>query len=451
MALSATGLGSGLDVQGIVEQLVAAERQPVANRLNLQEARTNAELSALGQFKSALSSFRDSLDVLSDITRFQQRTTSVSDDTLIGASADSTAVPGNYTLEVTALATRGKLASGAFSSASAVVGNGTLNISINGQTSSVFVSPEASTLADIRDAINDAPDNPGVDATIINAADGAYLVLNSRETGANQVISVQSVGGDGGLDQLVYDPLSDTNPMTQIEAPADASLVIDGFNITSAGNSVTGAIDGVNIDLLEAAPGTQVSLSVGLDDDAAKAAVGSFVNAYNGLIDVVSQVTSFDAESGEAAPLLGDATVRGIKDRLRRELGSAVDALGDGFRTLTEIGISTQADGRLELDEARLSDAIAEDFDGVGELFASEGGVAVRIFDILEEALSSTSTINLRETGLQDRLDFLGDQRIELDERMERVQARLLDQFNAMDQLISSLQNTSSFLARQLG
>jgi flagellar hook-associated protein 2 len=451
MALSATGLGSGLDVQGIVEQLVAAERQPVANRLNLQEARTNAELSALGQFKSALSSFRDSLDALSDITKFQQRTTTVSDDTLIGASADSTAVPGNYSLEVTALATRGKLASAAFASSSAVVGNGTLNISVNGLTSSVVITPEASTLADIRDAINEAPDNPGVDATIINAADGAYLVLTSRETGANQGISLQSVGGDGGLDQLVFDPLSDTNPMTQIDAPTDALLVIDGFTITSAKNSVTGAIEGVSIDLLEASPGTQLSLSVGLDDDAAKAAVGSFVNAYNGLIDVVSQVTSFDAETGEAGPLLGDATVRGIKDQLRRELGSAVEALGDGFRTLTDIGISTQPSGRLELDEGRLSDAIGADFDGVGELFASEDGVAVRLLEILENALSSTSTINLRETGLKDRLEFLGDQRVELDERMERVQARLLDQFNAMDQLISSLQNTSSFLTRQLG
>lgn len=451
MALTATGLGSGLDVKSIVEQLVAAERQPVANRLNLQEARTNAELSALGQFKSALSSFRDSLDALSDISKFQQRTTEVSDDTLIGASADSNAVPGNYGIEVTSLATRGKLASGAFASASAVVGNGTLNVSVNGLTASIIVTPEASTLADIRDAINNATDNPGVDASIINAADGAYLVLTSRETGANQGISIESLGGDGGLDQLVYDPLSGSNPMTQIDAPTDATVVIDGFNISSAKNSVSDAIEGVTIDLLEASPGTQLSLKVGLDDNAAKAAVGSFVNAYNGLIDVVSQVTSFNAETGEAAPLLGDATVRGIKDQLRRELGSAVDALGDGFRTLTDIGISTQADGRLELDETRLSDAISADFDAVGELFASDDGVAVRLFDILEGALSSTSTINLRETGLKDRLEFLGDQRVELDERMERVQARLLDQFNAMDRLISSLQNTSSFLSQQLG
>jgi len=236
-------------------------------------------------------------------------------------------VPGNYSLEVTALATRGKLASGAFAGADAVVGNGTLNISVNGQTASVIISPEASTLADIRNAINDAPDNPGVDATIINAADGAYLVLSSRETGANQVISVESVGGDGGLDQLVFDPLSDANPMTQIEAPADATLIIDGFTITSGSNSVAGAIEGVTIDLLEAQPGTTVSLGRRLDQVAAKAAVGSFVNAYNGLVDVIGQVTRFDAESGEAAPLLGDATVRGIKDRLRRELGSAVEQL----------------------------------------------------------------------------------------------------------------------------
>ncbi len=451
MALNATGLGSGLDVKGIVEQLVAAERGPVANRLNLQEARTNGELSALGQFKSALSGFRDSLESLSDISKFQQRTTSVSDETLIAASADSSAVPGNYAVEVTSLASRSKLASAGFGNAETTVGNGTLNISVGGLTTSIVIPSVAGTLADIRDAINAAPDNPGVDATIVNAADGAHLILSSRETGASQSITVQSIGGDGGLDALVYDPLAGSNPMTEIEAATDASLVIDGFTVTSAKNSVTGAVEGVSIDLLEAQPGTELRIAVGLDDVAAKAAVGSFVNAYNGLIDTVKQVTNFNAETGEAAPLLGDSTVRGIKDRLRRELGSAVDQLGGGFRTLSEIGITTLADGKLQLDETKLSNAIELDFDGVGELFATDDGIATRLFGILEESLKSTSTINLRETGLKDKLEVLGDRRVELDERLERVEARLLDQFNAMDRLVSSLQNTSSFLTRQLG
>jgi flagellar hook-associated protein 2 len=142
--------------------------------------------------------------------------------------------------------------------------------------------------------------------------------------------------------------------------------------------------------------------------------------------------------------------VRGIKDSLRRELSNAVDILGVDFRTLADIGVTTQPDGKLELDETKLSDAITANFDGVGEMFASEGGVAVRIAAILESALSSTGQIENREETLQERLDRIGDQREVLDERMERVRSRLLDQFNAMDRLVSQLQNTSSFLSQQL-
>ena len=104
MELQATGLGTGLDITGIVDQLVAAERAPTANRLNIQEARANTELSALGQFKSALTSFQDVLGKLSKPEDFQQRVTSVSDDTFFTASATSLSVPGSYEIEVTALA-----------------------------------------------------------------------------------------------------------------------------------------------------------------------------------------------------------------------------------------------------------------------------------------------------------------------------------------------------------
>ncbi|HHQ14844.1 MAG TPA: hypothetical protein ENK16_07420, partial [Chromatiales bacterium] len=268
MPLSATGLGSGLDVKGLVEQLVAAERKPVSSRLNLQEARANAELSAIGKFKSALSSFQDSLEALSELEKFQKRTTSVSDDKAITATADSKAVPGRYKVEVTSLATRHKLASGAFTDASAVVGDGTLSITVNGSTSNILIPPTANTLADIRDAINDAADNPGVLATIVNASDGAHLILGSSETGAANAISISTSGGDGGLAQLVYDPLSGTNPLTELEAATDAAAIIDGFTVTASGNQLANAVEGVTIDLLTAAPGTTIDLTVDLDQNA---------------------------------------------------------------------------------------------------------------------------------------------------------------------------------------
>ncbi len=451
MELTATGLGSGIDVGGLVEQLVAAERQPVSNRLNLREARANAELSALGQFKSALASFQDSLDALGELDKFQQRITSVGDDTLISATANAEAVPGSYRLQVLSLATSHKLASGAFASSDTLVGDGTLTISVGGNSTDIVIAPGSGTLANIRDAINGAPDNPGISATIVNAADGAHLVLNAAETGAANTISISASGGDGGLAQLVFDPQSGSNPMTELEAATDASITIDGFPVNSASNQLDGAIEGVTIDLLDTAPGVDVELVVAFDVPAAEAAVGSFVNAYNELIDTIKQVTSFNAETGEAGPLLGDSVVRGVRDSLRRELGSAFDIPGASFRTLADIGITTQSDGRLELDSTRLGDAIAESFDGVGELFASSEGVAVALNAQLEQVLGSTGPIDLRETRLKDQIELISNQRTRLDERMERVRERLLDQFNAMDRLISSLQNTSTFLAQQLG
>lgn len=451
MALQATGLGSGLDISGLVEQLVTAERQPVANRLNLQEARTNAELSALGKLKSALGNFQDSLTGLSELENFQQRKTSVSDEEIIGASADSAAVPGRYQVDVVTLAQREKLASGPFAGVDAAVGDGQLGISVNGVTSSITIAPDANTLADIRDAINDAPDNPGVIATVVNAADGARLLVSSADTGADQVITITTTGGDGGLAALTYDPLSGTNPMTQIQAAADAEVLIDGFVVTSDSNQVVDAIEGVTIDLLDAAPGTPAELTVDYDEPAGNAAVGAFVNAYNSLLDTIAEVTRFDAETGEAAPLLGDSVVRGIKDTLRREVGNAVDVAGATFRTLAEIGITTEPNGRLELDDTKLSDLISQEFDAVGGLFAGADGVAVRLEARLEEILKSTSTINLRETRLKDDLETIGDRRTRLDERMEVVRERLLRQFNAMDRLLGSLNNTSQFLSQQLG
>lgn len=451
MQLTATGIGSGLDVKNLVEQLVTAERGPESNRLNLREARTNAELSALGKFKSALASFQDSLDALSDLSKFQQRTASVSDDTLIGATATSAAVPGTYRVEVTALASRHKLASAAFTDSSTAVGDGILSISVGAKTANVAISSTANTLADIRDAINNASDNPGVVASIVNGADGAHLILSASETGAANAISISSSGGNGGLAQLNYDPATGGNPMTELQPASDASIVVDGFSVTSPSNSVDGAIEGVSIDLLRAAPGTVADLSVSLDEPAAKAAVGAFVNAYNGLMATIREVTNFNADTGEAAPLLGDATVRGIRNALRRELGSAFDIAGASFRTLADIGITTQANGDLQLDDARLSAAITQNFDGVGQLFADTQGIVAGLQGRLDSALGDTGSIGLRETRLKDLLTNIGDARDRLDQRMERVRKRLLDQFNAMDRLIASLQNTSSFLTRQLG
>jgi len=451
MEISAQGIGSGLDIAGIVEQLVAAERAPVGNRLNLQEARANTELSAIGKLKSALATFRDAVATLTNLGDFQKRTTAVDVEGLIAGIATSAAIPGSYDVEVFSLASGHKLVSQAFTDTVTPIGTGTLSITVNGQTADIDIADGTNTLADIRDAINESVDNPGVLATIVTADDGAHLIVTSQDTGANQAITIAATGGDGGLTVFDYDPAPGADAMTEHQAVSDALVEIDGFAISTPRNTVSNAIDGVTIDLIDAAPGTLVKLQIGLDQDAAKVAVNTFVDAYNELVGTISELTAFDTENNVAGPLLGDATTRGVKSALRRELSQFVPNTGAVFSTLAEIGIQTQADGTLELDETRLSSMISEDFDAVGQLFAqTDNGIAVRMDAILGIVLDGDGQIESREDALRERLTRIEDQREVLDRRMEAVRERLQSQFDAMDRLVAQLNNTSTFLTQQL-
>lgn len=448
-SLTSTGLGSGLDINSIVEQLVTAERAPTANRLTQRESKANEELSALGKFKSALATFKDSLAKLTDADTFQGRTVSVGDDEVFTATAGSSSLPGTYSVEVMNLAAAQRLRSIGFPDATTAIGTGTIAITVDGKTANILISSPANSLNDIRNAINDAPGNPGVRATIVKASDGAHLVISSAASGAANAMTIAVSGGDGGLASFAYATGAPANPMLELQAAADANVVIDGFPVTSSSNEISDAIDGVTISLAKAKPGTMLDLSIEYDPAGAKTAVAGFVTAYNKLIDTVTELTRYNPDTRDAAPLLGDATVRGIRDQLRREISSA---LGSGtFTSLAAIGVTTATTGKLSVDATRLGKAIDTDFDAVSNLFSGTTGMASRLEDIAEATLSTGSTIATREAALKTTLKTITSQRETLDERIVRVRARLLDQFNSMDKLLGQLKNTSSFLSQQLG
>lgn len=447
--LTSSGLGSGLDIKSIVDQLVAAERAPQANRLTTRESSANSELSALGKFKSALASFKDSLAKLTDADTFQGRTVTVGDDKVLTATADSTSLPGSYSVEVLNLASAQRLRSAAFGDATTAIGTGTLAISVNGQTANIVIASPANSLNDIRNAINEATDNPGVRATIVNASDGAHLIISATNTGTANAITIDVSGGDGGLAPLAYAAGAPANPMVELQAAADANAVIDGFAVSSSSNTISNAVDGLTIDLVSAQPGTTVDVSVDYNPDSAKNSVQGFVAAYNKLIDTVTELTRYNTDTRDAAPLLGDPTVRGIRDQLRREISQTT---GTGvFTTLAAIGVTTQTNGKLAVDATRLANAIDTDFDAVGAVFAGTAGLATRLDTITGATLSSGSTISTREAALKSTLKTITTQRDTLDTRLEKVRARLLNQYNAMDSLLSQLKNTSAFLSQQLG
>lgn len=450
MGISATGLGSGLDTKSIVDQLVAAERQPQATRLAAQEARTTAQLTAVGRLKGALSTFQGALGGLTDLSKFQKRTATVSDTEYFSASTSESADPGSYQVEVLALAAAHRLQSAAFASAGTVIGEGQLDITVGTETMRIEITAASSTLGGIRDAINGATGNPGVRASIVTGASGAYLTLTATSTGTAHAITVDAVAGGSALEALEYGS-GTTNSLTQQTAAANASIRIDGITVDSAGNSIGDAIEGVTIDLLKAQPGTLVSLDIAYDETAARDAVAKFVSAYNGLAGIIAELTSYDAKTGSAGTLLGDTATRTIKNALREALGMVAGDASAPFRTLAEIGVTTANNGYLALDPTKLAAAIDSDFDAVGSLLADEDhGIATRMKGIVDGFLASDGRISARESTLRTRLEDISGQRVNLDQRMESVRQRYQNQFTALDQLVSQLNQTSSFLSRQL-
>lgn len=434
---------------GIVSQLVAAERAPTQTRLDLREAQAQSKLSALGVVKGALSTFRDLLEPLTALETFQGRTTRSANEEVFTATADTTAIPGRYAVEVQSLASGAKIRSAAFAGPDTVVGSGTLTITSNAQVFTVDIASPNDTLVEIAAAINDNEFNTEVLATIVNSVDGAHLVLTSTTTGLSSAITVTATG-DAGLDALVYDPVGGTTNMVEVDAPADATVLIDGLTVTSASNVISGAIEGIDIDLKSAEPGTAYDLTVGYDTEAAREQLRSFVSGYNELLSTLKSQTAFNVETLQGAPLFGESAVRNLQFQLRGVVGGSITGTASPFASLAEIGITTNLDGTLALDESTLGDALAGGFDDVGRLFSDESGFANRLFGLVEGFLEPEAALETRSDGLELLIGDLTTQREALDRRMEVVRARLTAQFSALDSLIGQLDSTSTFLGQQL-
>ncbi|MDJ0911160.1 MAG: flagellar filament capping protein FliD [Woeseiaceae bacterium] len=450
VGIVSSGIGSGLDIAGIVQGLVAAEGQPVELRIAQKEARAQSKLSAFGSLKSALSDLRDKLSAMKTLDGFIARTAASSNEDIFSAKATGTAYPATYDIEVVQLALAQRLTSGAFTGSDAAVGTGTLTVGNGTEQMNVVIDSENNTLAGIRDAINSASNNPGVSATIVNADSGSYLILTSDRTGAANTITVTQSGGDGGLAALEYDPGQGLNSLTESVAAQDAQIRIDGFDVVSSTNSFSGAIDGVDIDVFAESGGVTDPLTVSNDETAARNLVRDFVDSYNALITNFDSLTAFDAETNLGGPLLGDATVRGVRDQIRRELSVAVTDADALFGNLSDIGIETQLDGSLKVNDEQLTEVLEQDFARFGEIFSASDGFAVRLFDLTDNFLKSDGILDARTQGLETEIEGLNEDRVSLNERLASLETRLLRQFNALDSLLAQLNSTSNFLTQQL-
>src|SRR6185312_3977290 len=408
--LTSMGVGSGLDVATLVDKLVAAKKAPQQNQITNQAALANTQLSSLGQIGAALSALQSAMASITDGSAFNARTVTSADTDVLGATASGSPVSGSYKIDVTQLATALKASSGAFADSSAKVGTGTLTLAVDGQSMSLDLTDSNNSLAQVRDAINKASDNPGISATIVTGTDGAHLVLSGTRTGAANGFVVSSSGGDG----------------------------VAGHG---AGNSVSGAIDGLTLNLVASG---QTTLTVANDPSKGSSALSNLVNTYNSFVGIYQNLTKYDATSGTAGAMIGDATINGINSTLSRLVGGVVNGT-----SLAALGISLQVDGTLKLDNGKLTQAMSDGGKLASQLFGGDTGLAAQWNGQLDQWVGPNGTLAGRTSSISQQLSALKDQQATLDSRMADLTARYQAQFTALDTLMSKLNSTSSYLQQQ--
>lgn len=434
MAISSAGIGSGLDVANLVRQLVSAERAPQDARLSATKSKINVTLSALGTFKGGLSALQAAVDaVKGSSSAIGKLATAVSSEGYFTASASGNAVPGRYDIEVLSLATAHKVASTPFAGgASSVVGNGTVTIGVGADSFQVNLADGANTLADLRDAINAASDNTGVNATLLTEDSGTRLVLTSRTAGTAEALTVTTA----------------LFATSDVQAASDAQIEIDGFTYTGSSNTITGALDGVTLNLSKAEVGKTITLAVTNDQTAASEAIQNLVRAYNAVVGVVKKHASYDAATQTGGALMGDIAVRSAMQQIRTVLGS--ENGGGSISMLSQLGISTQTDGTLTVDSSKLGTALSNNAEAVRNLFAGTGGIGEKLSAVLDGYLDTDGRLGAQTERLQARLAAITDQTEALDRRMALVETRYRKQFTALDSLLGQLQSTSNYLSQQL-
>ncbi|WP_404472874.1 flagellar filament capping protein FliD [Vreelandella venusta] len=452
--ITSLGVGSGLDLTGLLDQLQEAERGKLAP-ITLQKKQQQAKISAFGQLQTSLNAFQDSVAKINDPKLYQSLSASVRGDA-VKATTTADALPGSYRVEVSKLATSGTLASSRITEgkneALDLQGATAMRLNFGGADSVDIAIAPGSTLSEIRDAIN-ANKDAGVNATIINDGQGYRLALSSKDTGA-----AASIDGFSFIDAS-QDPVGAVaGPFTEDAGTRnggkDAELKVNGITITSDKNQIEGAIQGVTLNLAELsiAEGETASSTITVERDTLKQreAINGFVKAYNDLKGTIGKLTSFSGDSETAGELVGDSTVRTIESRLRSVLTGG--ETGGELSTLSQLGITLQRDGKLKVEDDKLNDLVANNPQALKDFFAGDkdiNGLAGKLTNSIEQMLGSNGVVKLAISGAENRVKSLDDRFERMEKSIEGTIARYRKQFSQLDGMIAQMNSMSSYLTQQ--
>jgi flagellar hook-associated protein 2 len=468
--ISSAGIGSGLDVNSIVAQLMALERKPI-DLLDAAKSKLDTQLSSYGKLQASLSAVRDAARTLTDPSAWTPTTVSSSDAAAVGAVSDGSSPPGNYAVEVTRLAAAQSLTSATLPGSSSVVGTGTLTIEMgrwftdppdftpNAGVNSVSITIAAGedTLEHVRDKINAA--GAGITASIVNDASGARLAIRSRETGEDNGFRISVADDDGsdgdaaGLSMLAFDPTGGASRMTQTQAAANAALTINNIPINSASNTLSEVLDGLTVRVSRLTSGP-VDLSVNRDLDAIKKSITGFADAYNSLVKLMREQTDYNEASKTAGALQGDRTAVGLLYKLRTLAGGSTGAAA-AFTRLADIGLEPQRDGTLNLNTTKLDSALGR-IDELKAFFSrdDEGtandGFGTMLRQFADLSLGTDGEISTKRASLRSRIDGISERTTRMEDRLLLTERRLREQYTKLDSNMAALSSLQAYISQQV-
>lgn len=474
--LNTLNAGSGIDTASLADQLVTAQFANQEDAITAQNTKLTAQISAVSMLKSDITSFSSSLQTLIKGGTLQsQPTVSTSGIVNMTGMVGAKLAGLSAQLEVKQLASAQSAATGLIADPTASVGGGTLTLTLgtatvaNGQMTSftagsaspvdITIDPANSSLQDIADAINGA--NAGVTATIVSDSDGARLMLKGA-SGAAQAFTLTATEDPANPGLSSLDVGVGATGTTIGAAAQDAQVALDGVTFKRSTNSFSDLISGVQIDLLSAQPGSVVTIGSSRPTAALSQSVSDFVDTYNQMIAEVNADT--DVQTG---PLAQDDAAKAMKRMLAQlTLTPLIAKTTDGApTTLAEIGVATNKDGTLTLDQAQLTTALSRWPDQVEAMFAdvtgtitSTGATTVISGKGLLGALGSVSAAAASTTyGLAGSLtkyqasqSDLTDQTSSLQQQEDDMRTRLTQQFASMDAKVASYKSTQTFLQAQI-
>ena len=485
MSISSLGVGSGLDLESLVGQLLEAERKPKTDALDSREENVEAEISGIGKLKSKLEDFQETLDNLRSDANLKGREPSINNPSEgvepFTADASNSALEGDYNIAVTQLAKGSRIETadainGGYNSSSDTVlssGAASLTFKIDATSDSFTINlVSGNSLEELRNAINASEDNFGVTASIIDtgtANGGSKLVFTSDTTGAGNDLVIVNDNDVAELNIVsTTDSLEAASYLAPVNSAQNAKATIDGIDVESTTNEFENVIENVSFDVSELselnADGVTFKtskLSIGFDKEAVEETVREFVKNFNALQAEIKLLTKYgESDLEEDGSLAGDSLVRGIQTGINNILFSSVDssALGGLF----QIGIEYNDQGELEISSTdniglgsgddRLKDALSDNFDDIAALFTDESqGIAVRLYDYVEEYTSFSGLLKSRENTAKDQREQIFDERLTLELRLATTEQILRDKYLNLDQTVARLNSTGSALLATLG